>query len=403
MAIGVYNTGLLAQDLARKSFASSILRKMPNGSAPLTALTALLKEETALQIEHGFYAKTMVFPSANVTVAGIAGDVTVTVDSTAPFIVGMILRVPATGENVLITSINSGTVLGIRRAFGGIAAGAIANGAALYMVGNASEEASLRPSSVIIIPDRLTNYTQIFRNTWAVSETTRATQLIAGDSAVAESRVDCGAFHAADIEKATIFGQKYQGVYQNQPIHTMDGLLAFQTNQAPGNSTTLGATTTYTQLQNALDVTANVATDPKGGNERLLFVGGVGVNVLHQIFRLNSQYQMINGDPAKAWGMRFMEFRIPRMNFTVIEHPLLNAYGQASAWAKMGFAVDLSTFNHAYLQGRKTTSREFNTDGKAVDNGIDAVGGTLTSELTALVKNPAANAVLNNFTAGAQG
>jgi hypothetical protein len=40
---------------------------------------------------------------------------------------------------------------------------------------------------------------------------------------------------------------------------------------------------------------------------------------------------------------------------------------------------------------------------KLLDNGIDAVGGTLTTELTCLVKNPPANAVITNLTAGAQG
>ena len=40
---------------------------------------------------------------------------------------------------------------------------------------------------------------------------------------------------------------------------------------------------------------------------------------------------------------------------------------------------------------------------RSVDNGVDAVGGTLTTELTNLVKNPAANAVLYGFTAGAAG
>jgi hypothetical protein len=41
--------------------------------------------------------------------------------------------------------------------------------------------------------------------------------------------------------------------------------------------------------------------------------------------------------------------------------------------------------------------------GAPVDNGIDAVGGTLTTEMTCLVKNPAANGVLYNATAGVAG
>jgi hypothetical protein len=69
----------------------------------------------------------------------------------------------------------------------------------------------------------------------------------------------------------------------------------------------------------------------------------------------------------------------------------------------MALAVDLSTFRVAYLGGRKTQKAEFNVGGDTVDNGIDAVGGTLTSELTCIIKNPPANAQIKNLTAAAAG
>ena len=48
--------------------------------------------------------------------------------------------------------------------------------------------------------------------------------------------------------------------------------------------------------------------------------------------------------------------------------------------------------------------QEFNMNGDTVvDNGIDAVGGTLTTELTCVVKNPPANAIITNLTAAAAG
>jgi hypothetical protein len=70
----------------------------------------------------------------------------------------------------------------------------------------------------------------------------------------------------------------------------------------------------------------------------------------------------------------------------------------------MAFAVDLSSFQLAYLGDRKTQNKEFNMTGQDVaDNGIDAVGGTLTTELTTVIKNPPAYGVLTNFTAAATG
>ncbi len=401
MPVGAFNTLQIPEDLAKKSFSAMITRLMPNGSAPLYGLSSMLKEETAYQIEHGFFSKTMLFPSVVLSANAAVGDTTLNVVSTANILPGMMLRADSSNENILVTGINSATQLQVQRAVGTVTPVAIVAAVSLWMVGNAYEESSLRPQSLIIVPTRVTNYTQIFRNTWAVSETTRATALIAGDTAVAESRRDCAAFHAGDIEKAIIFGQRFMGTRNNQPFHTMDGLINAITTFNSSNITTLGATTNYTQLEAALDPCFNQVTDPTSSGERLLFVGGLMRRVLHAIFRLNGTYFIEDGQTS--WGLQFDSFKIPRGRFTIIEHPLLNAYGQASTWAKMAIGVDLNTFNTAYMVGRKTTSREFNMDGATVDNGVDAVGGTLTSELTCLVKNPAADAVLYNATAGAVG
>lgn len=402
MAVGIFNTAQIPQDLAKKSFSAMITRLMPNGSAPLFGLTALLKEEMAVQIEHGFYSKTMLFPQMVLSANASAADTILNVASTANILPGMIMRADSSNENMLVTGVLSPTQVAVQRAVGNVAAAAILSAVNLWMVGNAYEEASLRPASLIIIPERVTNLTQIFRNTWTVSETTRATMLIAGDTAVAESRQDCAAFHAVDIEKAFFFGQRFFGSRNNQPFHTMDGVISSITQKVPGNISTLLATTSYTQLEAALDPCFNQVTDPKSIGERLLFVGGFARRVLHQIFRLNGTYFIEDGQTS--WGLQFDSFKIPRGRFNIIEHPLFNAYGQSSTWAKMGIALDLSTFNAAYMQGRKTSNKEFNVDGQVVvDNGVDAVGGTLTSELTCLVKNPAADAVLYNFTAGIAG
>lgn len=402
MATGAYSTASLPTDLAEKSFSAAIMRLMPNGQAPLFGMSSMLKEETARQIEHGYFSKTMLFPSMVTNGSTAVNATTITVVSTANVVVGMIFRADSTNENMLVTGVISPTQVAVQRAIGTVTPATINTATSLWMVGNAYEESSLRPQSLIILPQRVINYTQIFRNSWAVSNTTRATFLIAGDTAVAESRRDCGAFHAADIEKGFFFGQKFMGSRNNQPFHTMDGLVNAITSRASNNVTTLGATTNYTQLESALDPCFNTVTDPTGPAERLLFVGGVARRVLHQIFRANGTYFIEDGQTS--WGLQFDSFKIPRGRFRIVEHPLFNAYGQSATWAKMAVAVDLTTFNKAYLTGRNTQNKEYNDEGQAVvDNGVDSTGGTLTSELTCLVKNPEANAVLTNFTQGIAG
>ena len=406
MSTGIFTTGALTQDLAKKSFAGMITRLMPNGTAPLFGITSMLPSEVAVQVEHGFFTKTMLFPNLVIGAGGAAaGDTTLLVTSTSNVLPGMIMQEAVTGENFIINSVVDATHVSVSRAIGTISAQTMTAADACYQVGNAYEEASVRPNALIINPVRVTNLTQIFRNTWAISDTVRSTLMIAGETNIAESRQDCAAFHAADIEKALLFGQKSQGTRNGQPFRTMDGLINIVSNlsyypssYAAANVTVAGATTTYTQLETALDPVFNQATDPKVANERVLFVGGAARRVINNIGRLNGTYYIVDGQTS--YGLQFSTFKTARGTFRMIEHPLFNSN---STWSKYAVCLDLSTFAVAYLGDRKTQNKEFNADADANDNGIDAVGGTLTTEMTCVVKNPPANAIITNLTAGATG
>lgn len=407
MTTGIFNTGMFTQDLAAKSFASMITRLMPNGTAPLFGLTSMLSDETALQVEHGFFSKTMIFPEMVSDGGSTNVATTLTVVDTTNLLPGMIMRVESTGENLILDSVPSSTTVTVTRGVGTVAPAAISDTDAIYQVGNAFEESSDRPIANNIIPVRVTNLTQIFRNTWSISGSAQATEVIAGDRTDAENRQDCAALHAADIEKALFFGQKSQGTRNGQPFRTMAGLLAMIEDPSfyppiyggAVNSFTAGGTTNWSQLLGFLDPVFNQATDPKGAAERVLFVGGQAKLVINEIGRLNGTYNLVDGQTN--FGLEFTTLTAPRGKFRIIEHPLFNTN---SDWSKMAIAVDLPTFRVAYLAGRKTQNMEFNTSGnQAADNGIDAVGGTLTTEMTTVIKNTPANAVIRNLTAAAVG
>lgn len=399
MTIGIFNTSQLTTDLAKKSFPGMITRLMPNGNAPLFALTSYLESETAVQVEHGFFTKTIVFPSVVLAVAvANATDNVFTVVSTANILPNMILESDSTREQLIVDAVLSDTSIRVTRGAGVVAAAAINNSVALFQVGNASEESSLRPNALVINPVRVTNLTQIIRNTWAVSGTMRATMVIAGDTNVTESKQDCAALHAADIEKALFFGQKSQGTRNGQPFRKMDGIISLVSQLSPSQLTVAGATTTFAQFEAAVDPCFNQVTDPKAGNERILFVGGTARKVINNMGKLSGVVQIMDGQTS--FGMQFSSFKTARGTFRMIEHPIFNSN---TSWSKMAVAVDLSSFRVAYLGDRKTQNEEFNgpATGDASENGIDAVGGTLTTELTAVLKNPSANSVITNLTAAA--
>lgn len=399
MAIGLLSSASAPQNLNALSFAQAITRLMPNGTAPLFGLTSLLKDETASNIEHGYFSKTMIFPFVTSSATALAGDTSITVAAYDNIVPGDMLMNERTSEIVLVTALTSATVLAITRAVGTVAAAAVNNGDVWRTVGNAFEEGSVRPSAVAIIAARYVNNTQIFRNSWAVTKTAAAIPQIAGAGYVSESKQDCAALHAMAIEKALFFGQKFMGTRNGQPFHTLEGIIPRVNAAAAGNVTTLGATTNWTQFEAALDKTLETVTDPKGGNIRTMFVGGTARRVIHNIARLNSTYQITTNETA--WGLQIDTIRTPRGTFEMIEHPLFNAYGAASTWAKMAVICDLNAFSLAYL--RKTSDAGYNASGALVDNGVDAEGGTLTTELTCTIKNPAAFGVLYNFTAAAAG
>src|SRR5690606_37220937 len=152
---------------------------------------------------------------------------------------------------------------------------AVSDNEVLYSIGNAFEQASLRPISRLMNPVRVMNNTQIFRDSWALPATMTAIAPIVGDYLVAESRQDCGLFHASAIERSLIFGQKSGQVVNGQYLTTMDGIIETVRRLAPpANTSTASSTTTYTQLETMLNPVFDTITDARNGNERVIFVGG---------------------------------------------------------------------------------------------------------------------------------
>jgi hypothetical protein len=384
-------------DYLRKSYAAQMIRFAPNGMAPLFGLTNMAGTGTALSVEHGYFAKTMVFPSVTLTAAVTDGvQTTFAVASTLKILPGDLLRSNTTGEIVRVQTVASPTSITVVRGVGQIPAAAIGSGVVLYGVGNAHEQGSLRPPSRLMNPVRVMNNTQIFRNSWALPGTMDAIAPIVGDSLSAESKRDCGMFHAADIEKAIIFGQKSGQIVNGQYLTTMDGIVETVRRLAPSDNTTVaGATTDYDELEAALEPCFDTITNGRNGNERVLIVGGTARKVINQIGRVSGQYQIVDGQTN--FGLQFQTFKTSRGTFRMIEHPMLNSNPD---WKKMAMALDLPSVKLMYLGGRKTQNREYNMSGTPVDSGIDAVGGTLTTECTMEITNPSAHAVIFGLTQG---
>ena len=132
----------------------------------------------------------------------------------------------------------------------------------------------------------------------------------------------------------------------------------------------------------------------------MAFVGGTAHRVLNNIGRMNATYMINQGQTE--YGLRFESFKLTRGLIHIIEHPLFNT---SAMYKKMALFLDLSNFSLAYLGDRRTKYQEYNARNNEVpsDNGIDAVGGTYTTEVTTEITNPSADAIIYNLTAAAVG
>lgn len=393
----VYNS---IPDYLQRSYVGQIIRYSPGtgGGAPLFALTSLMaKSKPCYNVEHGYFSKTQVFPAATLTAAVADGSATTfTVASTSNIIKGDLLQASTTKEIVRVVTVNSGTSLAVTRAFGVIAAGAIANSAVLHKVGTAFEQASARPASRIINPVRTLNYTQIFRNTWAIPGTMAAINTTVGMGNAGESKEDAQIFHAQDIETALLFGQRFQGTADGQFISAMDGIVESVRRLAPGaNTTTAGATTNYDQLETAFDPMFNTNGGGKSGNVRTAFCGGEAIKIINKIGRLSGQYQLVNGQTS--FGLSFNQIRLSRGIINLVEHPIMNTN---TTWGRMAIAVDIPSLALCYLPGRQQVWGTYDKD-RGFTLGEDSQGNDILSELTLENLNPAAHAVIHGLTAAA--
>lgn len=406
---GTFATTINPAELNKRSFASAMLRLYPNGVAPIFALTSQTGRSKAVSSTHGYFTKTLSFATGFINFgAGYAAGVTTFVvdngaGAAAPDLqAGQVLFVMRTKEIFRVLTVTGGGtgITVATRPFGRVAAAALVDNDQFIVIGTAFEEGSSRPSARGLTTTYVANYTQIFRNAWAVTDTARASLTEMGFTNIAESRADAALLHSADIEAAIIFGQpKMDTTTPNAPIHATQGIIDAVTQYAPANIyTEAGGSTTYTELINAFEVAFAFAHDMGESTMRMCFAGATAMKVFNQIARLNGTIQILQGQTS--FGMRYQEFLFYKGTVILMEHPILNGLAGQSGTA---IVVDMPALKIAYMDGRDTKVEEYGGSGKNNANGVDAVGGSFTTELAVELLNPGGCAVLYSLAVGAAG
>lgn len=393
---GIFNTTQNPTELNALSFSDTILRLFPNGSAPLFALASKAGKKKAKSSTHGYFSKTMTFVSTTGTGVQTDSATTLVVASTAGMVANMVLHNLRTRESYLVSSVTDTTHVVVTRGFGRIAAAALANADKIIQVGTAFAEGSQRPAARQLATVYISNFTQIFRNAWGLTDTARASLAEIGYSNVAESRKDCSLFHSVDMESAIIWGQPKMDTTGSQPVHSTQGVIDAIYQYASGNVNAAGATTTYTQLIALVEEFFNYSTDIGNNGERVGFCDRLALKVLTDIGRKSGQIQVMQ--EQTSFGMKYTSFRFYQGTINLIQHPLMNGLDPT---AGNMLVMDMAAIKLAYMDGRDAVPEEYGVGMKQVELGTDGVGGSLTSEFAVELINPLACGYVTGLTAGA--
>ncbi len=342
MAIqGLRDTTNFVTDQRPKNWREAIMLLYPNGKAPLTAMTSLMKSRKVDDPEFNWWDKALPDQRVTLTADIDATQTAIGVASGAlAFKAGHLIMAEQTGEIMLISSDPaSDTSITVVRGYSDTTATLVNYDGAgvnpkLRIVGNAYEEGSLAPTGINYDPVKRYNYTQIFRNTLEMTRTAEATRLRTGDQ-VKEAKRECLELHSIEIEKALWFGKKKETVRNGKPIRTTDGIIRFiDSGNIIANA---GANVTMAILEGWLERIFRY-----GSSEKMGFCGNMFLLGINQAVRKNSHVQIQSG--IKEFGMNVSRLTSPWGEVVFKTHPLFNQLTGGTTSASRYYGVNASCF-----------------------------------------------------------
>lgn len=372
---GLRHTANFITDERPENWRQALLRNYPNGMAPLTALTTLMKTETTDDPVFHWWQKNLDDRRLQISAAIVAGDTVIPIDSSfkSAYIVkaGDLILFGESGEIVRVTTDpTSPTSITVARAQAGTSAAAInvaSAGVNFYavVVGSAYEEGSMAPTGVNYDPNDNFNYTQIWRNTLEMTRTASKTKLRTGDQ-VKEAKRECLEYHSIDIERSMWFGRRSTGTLNGKPYRTTAGLEAQILAGAPANvvAAPSGGLIDYDFLETNTELLFRF-----GSSEKMAFGSNIGLLAINQVARKNTTWQITSG--LKEYGLTVTRVVTPFGEIVYKTHPLFN---QMRGGTNGGTVFDDKANNIYFLDMGQFTYRPFSGDDMRYEKDLTAIG-----------------------------
>lgn len=387
---GLRGTGSFGTSERPQDFREMILWMQPNGSAPLFALTSKMKKEAVNDPQYHWWEETK--DIARATVDGAITDTTtttITVDAASggsggglQFAPGDLLMVEADvsvydPEYVKVSSVTNDTTIVVTRGAAASTAAAIGDGAGLLRVGSAHAEGSGAPNVVSNNPTKFTNYTQIFKTAYEVTETAKSTYFRTGDP-LKNDQIRKSFVHAEKIEQAFLWGLASETTGSNgQPERTTAGLRKLVTSNIKVYSADPTIDSFIEDLSPVFDYEAGSA-----GDERIVYAGNGAINFLNKLIASDTSTRINYDGQIEVYGQKLRKFTIPQGSFAIKSHPLMNVH---PLYTYSMFVINPSGLIYRPLKNRDTKIQkniQANDEDKQKDQWITECGLELHYERT---------------------
>ena len=372
---GLRGTGDWGTDERPKNFRESILKRKPNGSAPLVALSAKMKKQTTDDPEYSWWEEEYGVFRFQANGGETAGAASITVDEAGGGMVATHLKagdlllvesgVDATYSAEILQVLTTPTVateIPVTRGVAGTSAAVIADNAWLLLIGSAYEEGTSAPDAVSRNPTKYFNYTQIFKDTYEITGTAEQTRTRTGDP-VANDKARKMYDHSTKLEQAWIFGRRSEvaGAAKGKPKRTSDGIIAMLANASTQQT---NATHCYKIWSSAATLDSWIdATEPMfdhvadgvSTSDRIVLGGRGYLTKLAKLIRADGASTMEMGNTITQWGMRLKQIEGPSGTYFFRTHPLFNVN---AGFQNSAIFLNANSFVMRPLKGRDTKMRD---------------------------------------------
>ena len=359
--VGLRATEDLVTNEYPESWRTGIMRIFPNGMAPLTGLTTLMKKERVDAPHFHWWTKTLTSQRAALQNSGLyndsslAGAYTSGSGSAGDVLFANVLLADSkmfrAGHQVLVRDANDYNVDTTGKVINVVQNGASSvvsimmlegddntttstdwgDADTLLIIGNMNPMGGTRPTAIAQSPTEFENNTQIFRNSLDLSRTLMHTKLRTVD-AYDEAKRDALEQHSIEIEKALFWSTIYStsGTAEgtnNKPEFATRGLISWIKSYGTVEDFTLDTGAAYTGktwlqagerwLDEHLEEIFRYGSD-----ERLAFCGS---GALLGIQRLAKDVGWISLTPrTTTWGSNVREWVTPFGQITMKTHPMFS-------------------------------------------------------------------------------